>query len=181
MRSSFRRNPSACVVTEPNRCVNVGEQTARARRDHSRRAGDGAQGNSRAFSPFSRSNPLGVSDRGYNIVADHRARVDTDPVDRRLRKGTSFNDPKEDRMGTEPTGSMPESMQSNGPPTEAPSIPTRDHGEGERAQERVHAGAGTAADEAKELARQAGGQARQVAQDAKHELRTLTEQGRQEL
>jgi hypothetical protein len=41
--------------------------------------------------------------------------------------------------------------------------------------------AGTAADEAKELARQAGGEARQVAQEAKHELRTLTEQGRQEL
>ena len=40
--------------------------------------------------------------------------------------------------------------------------------------------AGTAADEAKELARQAG-EARQVAQEAKHELRTLTEQGRQEL
>jgi len=84
-------------------------------------------------------------------------------------------------MGTEPTGSMPEGMQSNGPPTEAPSIPTRDHSEGERAQEWVHAVAGTAADEAKELARQAGGQARQVAQEAKHELRTLTEQGRQEL
>jgi hypothetical protein len=57
-------------------------------------------------------------------------------------------------MGTEPTGSMPEGMQSNGPPTEAPSIPTRDHGEGERAQERVHAVAGNAAGEAKELARQ---------------------------
>ena len=84
-------------------------------------------------------------------------------------------------MGTEPTGSMPEGMQSNGPPTEAPSIPTRNHGECEGAQERVHAVAGTAADEAKELARQAGGQARQVAQEAKHELRTLTEQGRQEL
>jgi hypothetical protein len=41
--------------------------------------------------------------------------------------------------------------------------------------------AGTAADEAKELARQAGGEARQVAQEAKHELRSLTEQGRQEL
>jgi hypothetical protein len=84
-------------------------------------------------------------------------------------------------MATEPTGSAPEGVQSNGPPTEAPRIPTRDHGEGERAQERVHAVAGTAADEAKELARQAGGQARQVAQEAKHELRTLTEQGRQEL
>ena len=36
------------------------------------------------------------------------------------------------------------------------------------------------ADEAKELARQAGGEARQVAQEG-HELRTLTEQGRQEL
>jgi hypothetical protein len=84
-------------------------------------------------------------------------------------------------MGTDPTGSMPEGMQSNGSPTEVPSIPTGDHSEGERAQERVHAVAGTAADEAKELARQAGGQARQVAQEAKHELRTLTEQGRQEL
>jgi hypothetical protein len=84
-------------------------------------------------------------------------------------------------MATEPTGSMPEGMQSNGPPTEVPSIPTRDHGEGEGAQERVHAVAGTAADEAQELARQAGGQARQMAQEAKHELRTLTEQGRQEM
>jgi hypothetical protein len=84
-------------------------------------------------------------------------------------------------MGTEPTGATPEGMQSNGPPTEAPSIPPRDHGEGEGGQERVHAVAGTAADEAKELARQAGGQARQVAQEARHELRTLAEQGRQEL
>jgi hypothetical protein len=84
-------------------------------------------------------------------------------------------------MATEPTGSTPESMQSNGSPTEVPSIPTGDHSEGGGAQERVRAVAGTAADEAKELARQAGGQARQVAQEAKHELRTLTEQGRQEL
>ena len=84
-------------------------------------------------------------------------------------------------MATEPTGSMPEGMQGNGSPTELPSIPTGDHGEGGGAQERVRAVAGTAADEAKELARQAGGQARQVAQEAKHELRTLTEQGRQEL
>src|SRR4029453_5993362 len=143
MRSSFSANASSRVVPEPNRCVNVGEQTARARRDHSRRAGDAAQGNSRAFSPFSRSNPLGASDRGYNIVADHRARVDTDPVDRRLRSGTSLNDHKEDRKGTEPTGSMPEGTQSDGSPTEVPSIPTGDHSEGERAQERVHAVAGT--------------------------------------
>ena len=84
-------------------------------------------------------------------------------------------------MATEPTGSMPEGMQSNGSPTEVPSIPTGDHGEGGGAQERARVVAGTAADEAKELARQAGGQARQVAQEAKHELRTLTEQGRQEL
>ena len=84
-------------------------------------------------------------------------------------------------MGTEPTGAMPEGMQSNGPPTEAPSISPRDHGEGEGAQGQARAVAGTAADEAKDLARQAGGQARQVAQEAKHELRTLAEQGRQEL
>jgi hypothetical protein len=84
-------------------------------------------------------------------------------------------------MATEPTGSMPEGMQSNGSPTEVLSIPTGDHGEGEGAQERARAVAGTAVDEAKELARQAGGQARHVAQEAKHELRTLTEQGRQEL
>ena len=84
-------------------------------------------------------------------------------------------------MATEPTGSMPEGMQSNGSPTEVPSIPTGDHGEGGGAQERARVVAGTAADEAKELARQAGGQARQVAQEAKHELRSLTEQGRQEL
>ena len=84
-------------------------------------------------------------------------------------------------MATEPTGSMPEGMQGNGSPTEVPSIPTGDHGEGGGAQERARAVAGTAADEAKELARQAGGEARQVAQEAKHELRTLTEQGRQEL
>jgi hypothetical protein len=84
-------------------------------------------------------------------------------------------------MATEPTGSMPEGMQGNGSPTEVPSIPTGDHGEGGGAQERVRAVAGTAADDAKELARQGGGQARQVAQEAKHELRTLTEQGRQEL
>jgi hypothetical protein len=84
-------------------------------------------------------------------------------------------------MATEPTGSTPKGMQSNGSPTEVPSIPTRDHGEGEGAQERINAVAGTAADEAKELARQAGGQVRQVAQEAKHELRSLTEQGRQEL
>jgi vacuolar-type H+-ATPase subunit H len=84
-------------------------------------------------------------------------------------------------MATEPTGSMPEGMQSNGSPTEVPSIPTGDHGEGGGAQERARAVAGTAADEAKELARQAGGEVRQVAQEAKHELRSLTEQGRQEL
>ena len=84
-------------------------------------------------------------------------------------------------MGTEPTGSTPEGMQSYGPPTEAPSIPPRDHAEGGRAQEQARAVTGTAADEAKELARQAGGQARQVAQEAKHEFRTLAEQGRQEL
>jgi hypothetical protein len=76
---------------------------------------------------------------------------------------------------------MPEGMQSNGSPTEVPSIPIGDHGEGEGAQERARAVAGTTVDEAKELARQAGGQARHVAQEAKHELRTLTEQGRQEL
>jgi hypothetical protein len=84
-------------------------------------------------------------------------------------------------MATDPTGSTPKGMQGNGSPTEVPSIPTRDHGEGEGAQERINAVAGTAADEAKELARQAGGQVRQVAQEAKHELRSLTEQGRQEL
>jgi vacuolar-type H+-ATPase subunit H len=84
-------------------------------------------------------------------------------------------------MATEPTGSKPEGMQGNGSPTEVPSIPTGNHGEGGGAQERARAVAGTAADEAKELARQAGGEARQVAQEAKHELRTLTEQGRQEL
>ena len=84
-------------------------------------------------------------------------------------------------MATEPTGSMPEGMQSNGSPTEVPSIPTVDHGEGGGAQERARVVAGTAADEAKELARQAGGEVRQVAQEAKHELRSLTEQGRQEL
>jgi hypothetical protein len=163
---------------DQNDGLNVGEQTVRAQRDHPGRAGDAAEENSRAIFPISRPNPLGVSDRGYNIVADHRARVDTDPVDRRLRSGTGFSDIKEDRMATEPTGSMLEGMQGNGPPTEAPSIPT---GEGGGAQERVRAVAGTAADEAKELARQAGGQARQVAQEAKHELQTLTDQGRQEL
>lgn len=84
-------------------------------------------------------------------------------------------------MATEPTGSMPEGMQSNGSPSEVPSIPTGDHGEGDGAQDRARAVAGTAVDEAKELARQPGGQARHVAQEAKHELRTLTEQGRQEL
>jgi vacuolar-type H+-ATPase subunit H len=84
-------------------------------------------------------------------------------------------------MATEPTRSMTEGMQSNGSPTEVPSIPTGDHGEGGGAQDRARVVAGTAADEAKELARQAGGEARQVAQEARHELRTLTEQGRQEL
>ena len=33
-------------------------------------------------------------------------------------------------MATEPTGSMPEGMQGNGSPTELPSIPTGDRGEG---------------------------------------------------
>jgi vacuolar-type H+-ATPase subunit H len=86
-------------------------------------------------------------------------------------------------MATEPTGSMPERMESKGSSTEAPSNPTGDHAEGVAAgaQEQVRAVAGTAGDEAKELARQAGDQARQVAQEAKHELRTLTEQGRQQL
>ena len=84
-------------------------------------------------------------------------------------------------MATDEAGSMPQGKQGNGSPTELPSIPTDDHGEDSGAHERVSAAAGTAADEAKELARQAGGEARQVAQEAKHELRTLAEQGRQEL
>lgn len=84
-------------------------------------------------------------------------------------------------MATEPKGSMPEGMQGNGSPTEVPNMPTDDHGEDSGAQERVSAVAGTAADEAKELARQAGGEARQVAQEAKQELQSLTQQGRQEL
>ena len=84
-------------------------------------------------------------------------------------------------MATEEAGSMPQGMQGNGSPTEAPSITAGDRGDDRGAKDRVGAVAGTAADEAKDLARQAGGQARQVAEEVKHELRTLTEQGRQEL
>jgi hypothetical protein len=46
------------------------------------------------FFPFHGPTPLGVRDRGYNIVADHRARVDTDPVDRRLRSGNKLQRPQ---------------------------------------------------------------------------------------
>lgn len=174
-------NASPRVVTGPNPCVNVGEQTAVRAEEITLAEQEMPPRKWSGHFPFSRSNPLGVSDRGYNIVADHRVRADTVPGRPRLQSGTGFSDPKEDRMATEPTGSMPEGMQSNGSPTEVPSIPTGDHGEGEGAQERARAVAGTAVDEAKELGRQAGGQARHVAQEAKHELRTLTEQGRQEL
>ena len=79
--------------------------------------------------PISRSNQVRVSDRGYNIVADHRARADTVPGDRGSRAEQASATLEEERMATEPTGSMPEGMQGNGSPTELPSIPTGDLGE----------------------------------------------------
>ena len=86
---------------------------------------------------------LGVSGRGYNIVADHRARADTVPGDRGSRAEQASATLEEERMATEPTGSMPEGMQGNGSPTELPSIPT-DNAAKVGAQERVRAVAGTA-------------------------------------